>query len=71
MVCLKVHELMKQRGITAYALSKGADLPYPSAYRLSRATGLFGRLHAETLNRLCEYFQVQPGRLLEWVPARG
>jgi len=68
MVRLKVHELMKQRGISAYALSKGADLPYPSAYRLSRTPGQFGRLHAQTLDCLCEFFQVQPGRLLEWVP---
>ena len=71
MVRLKVHELMKQRGISAYALSKGADLPYPSAYRLSRAAGQFGRLHSATLDSLCEYFDVQPGRLLEWVPVRG
>ncbi|HEX6089622.1 MAG TPA: helix-turn-helix transcriptional regulator [Gemmatimonadales bacterium] len=69
MVRLKVFELMAQRGISAYALSRAAGLPYPSAYRLSRAHGQFGRLHAETLDALCEFFQVQPGRLLEWVPA--
>jgi DNA-binding Xre family transcriptional regulator len=71
MVRLKIHELMSQRGISAYALSKGSDLPYPSAYRLSRAQGQFGRLHADTLNSLCEFFQVQPGKLLEWVPTTG
>ena len=68
MVRLRIHELMKQREISAYALSKGALLPYPSAYRLSRPHGRFGRLHEETLDSLCRYFQVQPGRLLEWVP---
>lgn len=61
---------MAQRGITAYALSRGAKLSYPSAYRLSRPGGRFGRLHADTLNRLCEFFQVQPGALLEWVPRK-
>jgi DNA-binding Xre family transcriptional regulator len=71
MVRLKIHELMRQRGISAYALSKGSALPYPSAYRLSRAPGQFGRLHADTLDSLCEFFQVQPGRLLEWVPTNG
>lgn len=60
---------MARRGITAYALSRGANLSYPSAYRLSRAEGRFGRLNADTLDRLCAYFQVQPGALLEWVPA--
>lgn len=68
MVRLCVHELMRRRGITAYALSKGADLPYPTAYRLSRTGGRFGRLHAETLDRLCRYFDVQPGQLLVWSP---
>ena len=69
MVRLNIHELLKARGISAYALSKGTDLSYPSAYRLSRAGGRFGRLHAETLDRLCGFFQVQPGKLIEWVPS--
>ena len=51
MVQLLIHQLMKTRGITAYALSRGTDLTYPSAYRLSRPGGTFGRLHAETLDR--------------------
>ena len=66
MVRLRIHQLMAQRGITAYALSRGARLRYPSAYRLSRPGGRFGRLHADTLNRLCAFFEVQPGTLLEW-----
>ena len=69
MVRLKVHTLMAERQITAYALSRGADLPYPTAYRLSRSGGRFGRLHADTLERLCRFFKVQPGRLLEWTPS--
>lgn len=71
MVRLKVHELMAARGISAYKLSQGTDLTYPSAYRLSRAGGRFGRLHAETLDQLCRFFQVQPGTLLQWVPANA
>lgn len=62
---------MAQRGITAYALSRGAGLSYPTAYRLSRQSGSFGRLHAETLERLCEFFEVQPCELLRWTPAQG
>jgi len=71
MVRLRVHELMAARGITAYGLCKGTELTYPSAYRLSRAGGHFGRLHAETLDELCRFFKVQPGRLLQWVPAQA
>jgi DNA-binding Xre family transcriptional regulator len=59
---------MKTRKITAYALCKGTTLSYPSAYRLSRSGGGFGRLHAETLDELCRFFKLQPGRLIEWVP---
>lgn len=61
---------MARRGITAYALSRGAKLSYPSAYRLSRPGGRFGRLHADTLDRLCTFFEVQPGELLEWRPGK-
>jgi DNA-binding Xre family transcriptional regulator len=68
MVRLKVYKLLSARGISAYALSKGTDLPYPTAHRLSQPGGSFGRMHAETLDQLCEFFRVQPGRLIEWVP---
>ena len=70
MVRLTVHQLMARRGITAYALSRGAKLSYPSAYRLSRSAGGFGRLHADTLDRLCAFFKVQPGELLRWTPVK-
>ncbi len=70
MVRLRIDRLMARRGITAYALSRGAKLSYPSAYRMSRPGGRFGRLHADTLDRLCVFFKVQPGELLEWTPGR-
>lgn len=68
MVRLRLHEIMKARSITAYALTKGTTLSYPTAYRLSRRKGTFQRLHADTLNELCHFFQLSPGELLEWVP---
>lgn len=68
MVRMKIHSIMKARHISAYALSKGANLSYPTAYRLSRAGGMFGRLHSETLDALCRFFHLQPGALIRWVP---
>jgi DNA-binding Xre family transcriptional regulator len=68
MVTLRIHHIMKTRRISAYALSRGANLSYPTAYRLSRVGGVFGRLHAETLDSLCRFFHLQPGKLLRWVP---
>lgn len=70
MVRLVVHKLMARRGITAYALSRDTKLSYPSAYRLSREGGRFGRMHADTLDRLCAFFDVQPGALMEWTPPK-
>jgi DNA-binding Xre family transcriptional regulator len=70
MVRLRIHQLMERRGISAYALSRGAQISYPSAYRLSRPGGQFGRLHADTLDRLCRFFEVQPGALMEWTPRK-
>lgn len=70
MIRLRIHQLMARRGITAYALSRGAGISYPSAYRMSRPGGRFGRLHADTLDRLCTFLGVQPGALLEWVPEK-
>ena len=67
MVRLRIDKLMARRGISAYALSRGAQISYPSAYRLSRPGGRFGRLHSDTLDRLCTFFEVQSGALMEWV----
>jgi DNA-binding Xre family transcriptional regulator len=68
MVKLKVAALMKQRGLTAYALAKGTDLTEPRAYRLASEDGQFDRLEHDAINELCAFFDVQPGELLEWVP---
>jgi DNA-binding Xre family transcriptional regulator len=68
MVRLRVHKIMQTRNISAYALSKGTNLSYPSAYRLSRKGGTFGRMHAETLDALCRFFKLQPGALIQWIP---
>jgi DNA-binding Xre family transcriptional regulator len=68
MLRLRVAELMRVRGLSALALSKGSGLAYATAYRVSRSSAGFGRLDVNTLNRLCEYFCVQPGELIEWVP---
>jgi DNA-binding Xre family transcriptional regulator len=59
---------MRVRGLSAYGLGKGAGITYPTAYRLARETGDFSRLEKDTLNRLCQFFRVQPGELIEWVP---
>ena len=68
MVRLRVGELLKSRGETAYALAQATGLTLPRAYRLARPDGRFERIEAEALEVLCRYFGVQPGELLEYVP---
>lgn len=63
---LRVAELLDQRGWTAYRLAKETGLSMPVAYRLADPSGEFSRLEAETLEKLCEVFDVQPGELLVW-----
>lgn len=67
MVRLRVAELMRQRGWTAYRFSKESGFAVSMAYRLARTDGRFGRLDADVLDRLCSVFHVQPGELLEQV----
>jgi DNA-binding Xre family transcriptional regulator len=68
MVKLKVAALLKERGLTAYALAKETALTEPRAYRLASEDGQFDRLEHDAINELCAFFKVQPGELLEWIP---
>jgi DNA-binding Xre family transcriptional regulator len=72
MIRLKVAEHLKRRGWTAYRLAKEAGLSIPVAYRLGADKGTeFRRLDLGTLDALCRTLMVQPGELLEWLPARN
>lgn len=68
MVRLKLAALMEARGVNGYQLAKATKLTEPRVYRLADPKGRFERLEADALNALCEYFDVQPGELIEWVP---
>ena len=66
---LRLAEVLAQRGWTPYRLARETGLTVPTAYRLADATLSFGRFTADTLDRLCAALGVQPGDLLEWIPA--
>jgi DNA-binding Xre family transcriptional regulator len=65
---LRLATVLTERGWTPYRLARETGLTVPTAYRLADASLSFGRFTADTLDRLCEALQVQPGELLEWVP---
>jgi DNA-binding Xre family transcriptional regulator len=53
--------------MTAYRLAKRANLNLTTIYRLTRKDGRFGRIEAETLDKLCKALNCDPGDLFERV----
>lgn len=66
-VRLRLPELMKQRDLTAYAVSRrsGGRISMSTAYRLARLKGRVHNFNADMLEALCDVFGVEPGDLLE------
>lgn len=67
-VRLRVPELLADRGMTAYGLSKASEgrISMSAAYRL--ASGDFGEISASAIEALCDVFEVEPGALFVRVP---
>ena len=66
MVRLRVAELLRERGLKPYDLITGAGFSPNASYKL--AGGEFERINADTIDRLCEFFKVSPGELIERTP---
>lgn len=62
MIRIRLNELLEEKGRTAYWLAKQAGIRYATIWNLSK--GDFDRLRAETLDRICEALDCQPGDLL-------
>ena len=62
-VRLRVPELLAERQMTAYGLSKASEgrISLSTAYRL--ASGEFGEISATAIDSLCDVFGVEPGAL--------
>lgn len=71
MIRFHLAAVLKKKGWTPYRLSQETGLTVPTAYRLADPTLRFGRFTADTLDRLCQALDVQPGDLLEWVPSNA
>ena len=66
-VRLRLRTLLAERGKSAYWLAKQAGLSLTTIYRLTRRDGRFGRIEAETLDKICGALNVAPGALFERV----
>ena len=62
MIKLRLTEMLEKQGRTAYWLSKETGIRYASIWQMSK--GETERLRIETLDRICEALECQPGDLL-------
>jgi DNA-binding Xre family transcriptional regulator len=64
---LRLPELIKERSLSAYALSKrsGGRISMSTAYRLAKLSGRVQNFDAEMLEVLCEVLGVEPSELLQ------
>jgi DNA-binding Xre family transcriptional regulator len=67
MMRLRLPELLNERGMSAYALSKQSKgrISMSTAYRMARLSGRVQNFDAELLEALCDVLSVEPGELLE------
>ena len=59
--------MRKLESPTAYALAKKSGIPETTAYRLVENEGRVTRLDPNLVKKLCDAFNVDPMKLIEWV----
>ena len=62
-VRLRLVELLRGRQMTPYGLAKFSGLSLNTIYRLSRPSGRFSVIRADTIERLCAALRVTPAEL--------
>jgi DNA-binding Xre family transcriptional regulator len=65
MLRLRLVKLLKERGMTPYALAKASGISLPHVYALVKAHEV-GRISGPTIEALCRALRVQPGDLFEY-----
>ena len=63
-VYYKLDALLKKRKITKTQLTKDTGISTNIVSKISKNEVL----KTDTLNRICEYLQVQPSEIMEWIP---
>ncbi len=65
---LNITKILQERGISKNRICKDLDIPRANFNRYCRDD--FQRLDAHLLCKLCNYFEVEIGELLEYIPAK-
>lgn len=70
MIRLRIPELFEERGVTPYQVARDSAgrLDEGTLYRLQRQRGQLAHVNTATLQALCDYFNVPPGELFDYVP---
>ena len=63
---LRLRQVLEARKLTAYALSKFTGLSLNTIYRLTRPSGRFRLIRADTIERLCGALRVTPNDLFDY-----
>lgn len=64
---VKIGDLLKEKGITAYYLSKVSQVSYPVVRRWSTCTRM-AKLDTDVLSRFCYVLNCDLGTIIEFVP---
>lgn len=63
---LRLRRLLETRRISPYGLAKFTGLSLNTIYRLTRPSGRFRLIRADTIERLCGALRVTPDELFEY-----
>lgn len=63
---LRLRQLLDERKVSPYGLSKFTGLSLSTIYKLTRASGRFRLIRADTIERLCGALRVTPNDLFEY-----
>ena len=63
---LRLRQLLEARGLSAYGLAKFTGLSLNTLYRLTRPSGRFRLIRADTIERLCGALRVTPSELFAY-----
>ena len=63
---LRLRQLLEERRLSPYALSKFTGLSLNTMYRLMRPHGRFRLIRADTIERLCGALRVRPSDLFDY-----
>lgn len=63
---LRLRQLLEARRLTAYGLARFTGLSLNTIYRLTRPSGRFRLIRADTIERLCGALRVTPSELFDY-----